>query len=92
MVTITSPVLGRDRSQFGQKQWISGRVSKRQDHRHLSISSLWGTRIKTGSPLGRHSIHMRGGSLKRYYPPAARGQDGDGFTEELIKIAAPVVL
>ena len=35
---------------------------------------------------------MRGGSLRRYYPPAARGQDGDGFTEELIKIAVPVVL
>ena len=35
---------------------------------------------------------MRGGSLTQYYPPAARGQDGDGFTEELIKIAAPVIL
>ena len=35
---------------------------------------------------------MRGGSLTRYYPPAARVQDGDGFTEELIKIAAPLVL
>ena len=35
---------------------------------------------------------MRGGSLTRYYPPAARGQDRDGFTEELINIAAPVVL
>ena len=35
---------------------------------------------------------MRGGSLTRYYPPAARGQGGDGFTEELIQIAAPVIL
>ena len=35
---------------------------------------------------------MRGGSLTRYYPPAARGQGGDDFTEELIQIAAPVIL
>ena len=93
MVTVTSPVLGRDRSQFGRKQWTSDRIWKRQDHRHLSISSSWRARIKTGRPpRQRHSINMRSGSLTRYYPPAARGQDGDGFTEELIKIAAPVVL
>ena len=35
---------------------------------------------------------MRGGSLTQYYPAAARSQDGDGFTEELIKIVSPVVL
>ena len=38
------------------------------------------------------SINMRGGSLTPHYPPAARDQDGDGFTEELIKIAGPAVL
>ena len=35
---------------------------------------------------------MRGGSLAQYYPATACSQDGDGFTEELIKIASPVVL
>ena len=34
---------------------------------------------------------MRGGSLT-WYPAAAHGQDGDGFSKELIKIVAPVVL
>ena len=66
---------------------------EKQDHRHLSISLSWAARIKTGSsPRQRQYIQMRGGSLTRYDPPTARGQDGDGFTEELIKIAAPVVL
>ena len=35
---------------------------------------------------------MRGESHMWYYPPGSRSQDGDGFTEELINIAAPVVL
>ena len=32
---------------------------------------------------------MRGGSLTRYHPPYQRG---DGATEELIKIASPVLM
>ena len=35
---------------------------------------------------------MRGGSLTCYYPPVLRGQQGDGLTERLIRIVAPVIL
>ena len=35
---------------------------------------------------------MRGGSLTRYYPPYLRFQQGSGLTEDMIRIAAPVVM
>ena len=35
---------------------------------------------------------MRGGCLIRYYPHYFHRQQGDGFTEDLIKIASAVVL
>ena len=35
---------------------------------------------------------MRGGSLTRYHTPVVTQQDGKGLTEELIKIAGPLVV
>ena len=35
---------------------------------------------------------MGGGSLTQYYPPYLRGQQGLGLTEDMIRIAALVVL
>ena len=35
---------------------------------------------------------MQGGSLTRYNPPYLHGQQGSGVTEDLIKIASPVLL
>ena len=35
---------------------------------------------------------MQGGSLTRYHPPYLRGQQGSGVTEDLIKIASPVLM
>ena len=35
---------------------------------------------------------MRGGSLTRYYPPYLQVQQGSGLTEDMIQIAAPVVM
>ena len=35
---------------------------------------------------------MQGGSLTRYHPLHLRGQQGSGVTEDLIKIASPVLM
>ena len=35
---------------------------------------------------------MRGGSLTRYHTPVLTKQEGKGLTEELIKLAGPLVL
>ena len=35
---------------------------------------------------------MRGGSLTRYHTPVVTKQDGKGLTEDLIKIAGPLVV
>ena len=35
---------------------------------------------------------MRGGSLTRYHTPVVTQQDGKGLTEDLIKIAGPLVV
>ena len=35
---------------------------------------------------------MRGGSLTRYHTPVLTTQKGDGLTEELIKLAGPLIV
>ena len=35
---------------------------------------------------------MRGGSLTRYHTPVVTKQDGRGLTEDLIKIAGPLIV
>ena len=35
---------------------------------------------------------MRGGSLTRYHTPVLTTQKGDGLTEDLIKLAGPLIL
>jgi len=35
---------------------------------------------------------MRGGSLTRYHTPVVTSQEGKGLTEDLIKIAGPMIL
>ena len=35
---------------------------------------------------------MRGGSLTRYHTPVVTSQKGDGLTEDLIKLAGPLIL